>query len=434
MPHILFLFHRDFRLSDHKSLEFIQKELLKTHKDAKIIPLFFFTPEQVSSENKYRSLNSIQFMIQSLMELNAEFRKEGARLYCFYGSNLECIQHIYTLLQGDIQAFVETKDYTPFAKKREGDFRKWCMMNSIEYHNPEDIYLTNPGTITNASGRPFQKFTPFWEAARRKPVEKPVGKASLPWFKRQTAFPKEIHLVGMRKRLIPVENRNIHVRGGRSEGLRLLDSLPKKYDTERDIPSKQTSNLSAHNHFGTVSIREVFWAGRKTKIEEFLRQLYWRDFYGQIMDSFESLYGEEPFAFMKEPSSGWKTDRSTLEKWKQGKTGFPLVDAGMRQLNETGYIHNRARLVCASWLAKDMKIHWRWGEQYFAQKLVDYDVTQNMMNWIWVSSVLPFASAPFRRLDPEVQAKQFDALGIYRATWLGEKKTNITEEVSVNKG
>jgi deoxyribodipyrimidine photo-lyase len=419
MPHVLFLFHRDLRLQDHNSLKFIQTELLKTYKDAKIVPLFFFTPAQVSTENKYRSLNSIQFMISSLMELNADLRKEGSRLYCFYGSNLECISHVYSLLNGDVQALVETKDYTPFAKQRESDFRKWAMVHSVEYANPEDIYLTNPGSITNASGKPFQKFTPFWESARRRLVEKPTGPISLPWLKRQTAFPKETHLTAMRKKLVPMENRNLHVRGGRKEGLHLLDTLPTKYDTERDIPSKSTSNLSAHNHFGTVSIREVYWAGRKAKIEEFVRQLYWRDFYGQLMDSFESLYGEEPFAFMKDPSTGWKTDRAVLEKWMQGKTGHELVDAGMRQLNETGYIHNRARLVCASWLAKDQKIHWRWGERYFAQKLVDYDVTQNMMNWIWVSSVLPFASAPFRRLDPEVQAKQFDSLRIYRSTWLG---------------
>ena len=403
---------------DHNALHYIQSTLLKTYKDAKVVPLFFFTPEQVSTQNKLRSLNSIQFMIESLMELNAELRKEGTRLICMYGSNLECIQTIFQALDGDVVAMVETKDYTPFAKKRESDFRKWCMVHTIEYCNPEDIYLTNPGTITNATGKPFQKFTPFWEAARRKPVAKPTGQVNLPWFRRQTAFPKETHLVAMRKRLLPLENRLIHVKGGRREGLHLLDVLPKKYDTERDIPSKQTSNLSAHNHFGTVSIREVYWAGRKTKIEEFVRQLYWRDFYGQIMDAFESLYGEEPFAFMKEPATGWKTDRAVFEKWKQGKTGHELVDAGMKQLNQTGYIHNRVRLVCASWLAKDQKIHWRWGEQYFAQKLVDYDVTQNMMNWIWVSSVLPFASAPFRRLDPEVQAEQFDSLRQYRATWL----------------
>lgn len=421
MPHTLFLFHRDLRLHDHKSLQFI-RETIKGQKDTTVVPLFFFTPEQVSSENKYRSLNSIQFMLESLMELNAELRKEGTRLFVFYGTNLECIHHVYSCLKGDIKMLVETKDYTPFAKKRESEFRKWSIIHGVEYINPEDVYLTNPGTILNQSGKPFQKFTPFFEAARRRPVAKPEGIVSLPWFKRQSAFPKEMHLIAMRKRLIPMENRNIHVKGGRNEGLHLLNTLPTKYDIERDIPSKPTSNLSAHNHFGTVSIREVFWAGKKAKIEEFLRQLYWRDFYGHIMDAFMSLYGEDAFAFMKEPTTGWKTDRSVLEKWKQGKTGYELVDAGMRQLNETGFIHNRARLVCASWLAKDQKIHWRWGEQYFAQKLVDYDVTQNMMNWIWVSSVLPFASAPFRYLNPEVQAQKFDSSRVYRTTWLGEKE------------
>ena len=179
MPHILFLFHRDFRLEDHNALEYIHSTRLKTHKDAKVVPLFFFTPEQVSEQNKYRSLNSIQFMIESLMELNAELRKERSRLYCFYGTNLECIQHVFECLKGDAVALVETKDYTPFAKKRESDFRKWCMVNNLEYVNPEDIYLTNPGTITNATGKPFQKFTPFWETARRKPVAKPQGKANL---------------------------------------------------------------------------------------------------------------------------------------------------------------------------------------------------------------------------------------------------------------
>jgi deoxyribodipyrimidine photo-lyase len=422
MPHILFLFHRDFRLEDHTALDFIETTLLKKYEGAKVVPLFFFTPEQVSTQNKYRSLNSIQFMIQSLMELNADLRKEKSRLFCFYGSNLESIEHIYTVLKGDVVALVETKDYTPFAKQRESDFMKWSMVKNIEYFVPEDVYLTNPGTILNGTGKTFQKFTAFWETARKKTVPKPKGLVDLPWFTSQRVLPKEIHLIEMRKKLIPMENRQIHVSGGRKEGLHLLENLPKKYDTERDIPSKATSNLSAHNHFGTVSIREVYWAGRKANLQEFVRQLYWRDFYGHLMDSFEKLYGVHPFVFMKDPEAGWKSDKDILEKWKQGKTGHELVDAGMRQLNQTGFIHNRARLVCASWLAKDQKIHWRWGEQYFAQKLVDYDVTQNMMNWIWVSSVLPFASAPFRRLDPEVQEKRYDSLRLYRAKWLDSKE------------
>ena len=419
MSVLVYIFHRDFRLEDHNGLVFV-KELLKQpeYKDCKVLPLFVFTPEQVSEKNPYRSMNSIQFMIESLMELNTHLHQERTRLFCFYGSNLDILEKLRTSLSVPIQAICETKDYTPFAKKRESDFRQWCMLRGASYFAPEDVYLTNPGTVLTGSGKTFQKFTPFWETARKRPVAKPFGKVSLPWFTSRLALPGEVHLTAMRKKFVRYENLRLHVKGGRSEGVLLLKKLPGSYDKTRDFPSHPTSNLSAHNHFGTVSIREVYWAGRTKKIEEFVRQLYWRDFYGHIMNAFEDLYGVDPFQFMKEASPGWKTDRKAFERWCNGKTGHELVDAGMRQLNSTGYIHNRVRLVVASYLAKDERIHWRWGERYFATKLVDYDVTQNMMNWIWVSSVLPFASAPFRRLDPEVQAERIDELKQYRSKWL----------------
>jgi deoxyribodipyrimidine photo-lyase len=424
MSYILFLFHRDFRLADHKGLEFVERDLLPRFPDADVIPAFFFTPEQVTPKNKYRSLNSIQFMIQSLMELNQDLRKQKTRLFCFFGSNLDMVDHLHRISSNGLKAVVEVKDYTPFAKQRETDFRKWCMVHGVEYHCPEDIYITNPGTVLTGSKKTFQKFTPFYEAAQKKAVDKPTDTIRLPWIYHPSPMPKETHLTAMRKKLIPMENRNLHVKGGRKEGLWLCEHLPPKYDSERDVPAKQTSNLSAHNHYGTVSIREVYWAGRKFGLQEFVRQLYWRDFYGHIMDSFETLYDQDAFAFMHDPGVGWKTDTAAFQRWTQGRTGHELVDAGMRQLNETGYMHNRVRLVCSSYLAKDLKIHWRWGERYFAQKLVDYDVTQNMMNWIWVSSVLPFASAPFRRIDPERTAEQLDALKQYRSTWLEKGRGN----------
>ena len=414
MSHVIFIFHRDLRIVDHNALHFIKE----TYADKKVIPIFVFTPEQVTEKNKVRSLNSVQFMIQSLMDLNDELRAAGTRLHCFYGDNIEVLDNLSSYLKDDIAAVVETKDHTPYAKQREHNYRLWTTYKEIEFHAIEDVYLTEPGSVRTGSGKTFQKFTPFWTSARAREVPHPRGAESVKWHKQRTAFPGEVHLTAMRKKLVPVENRNVHVKGGRAEGLRLLKSLPHDYGKIHDIPSKSTSNLSAHNHFGTVSIREVFWAGKKIHIDEFIRQLYWRDFYGHIMNDFVTLYKMDPFEFMKDPAPGWKSDRAEFEKWCEGKTGHTLVDAGMKQLNETGYIHNRARLVAASYLAKELKIHWRWGEQYFAQKLVDYDVTQNMMNWIWVSSVLPFASAPFRRLDPEVQAKKFDAEEEYRNTWL----------------
>jgi deoxyribodipyrimidine photo-lyase len=155
---------------------------------------------------------------------------------------------------------------------------------------------------------------------------------------------------------------------------------------------------------------------------EFRRQLWWRDFYGHIMADFKTLYGVEPYEFQAStPAQSEKADQA-FKDWCAGTTGVPLVDAGMRQLLRTGYIHNRVRLAVASWLVKDSKVHWRRGERFFAQHLVDYDATQNMMNWIWVASVLPFASAPFRRIDAYKTAERFDPDGAYVKKWLEGKE------------
>jgi len=177
--------------------------------------------------------------------------------------------------------------------------------------------------------------------------------------------------------------------------------------------------LSAHNHYGTVSIREVYHAGKAIGLTAFVRQLWWRDFYGHIMADFETLYKIHPYEFQKEPPRPLSTrQEEDLKNWCLGTTGVPMVDAGIKELLTTGYMHNRVRLAVASWLVKDQKVHWRLGERFFAQHLVDYDATQNMMNWIWVASVLPFASAPFRKVDPYRTAEKFNAQGTYVKRWL----------------
>jgi deoxyribodipyrimidine photo-lyase len=228
-------------------------------------------------------------------------------------------------------------------------------------------------------------------------------------------------LASVAKRILGDENVKIHVDGGRKEGLALLKRLPDAYHQTHDIPSVPTSNLSAHHHFGTISIRETLAAAKSMPAaarQAFIRQLFWRDFYGNIMADFHGLYGMEATEFQ---SKGWTLSakkRKLFEDWKAGTTGKEMVDAGMRQLNTSGYMHNRMRLICSSYLVKDCGVHWRLGERYFADKLVDYDITQNMMNWIWVASELPFASAPFRRHDPEVGAERFNEDRSYRNLWL----------------
>lgn len=416
------LFHRDLRLVDNFSLE-VAKEY------GKILGVFVFTPEQVSEKNILRSTASIEFMIKSLRELEEEISKQGGKLYFGYGDTVEVLEQVKKRF--DFKALVETADYTPYAKKRSETLSDFCKRESIEYKLVHDSYLLEPGTIKNGSGKTFQKFTPFYEKARQKEIPEPKRAGKQPFTKlygsqtggtrgtRKTKkFSWQTSLEEMERKFVPEKNPNLAVKGGREEGLELLRNIPEGYAKTHDIPSIKTSLLSAHNHFGTVSIREVHKAGKGNTA--FIRQLWWRDFYGNIMADFETLYGVGAYEFQK---SQWEhpltqEKKEWLQRWKKGETGVRLVDAGMRQLLRTGWMHNRIRLVVASWLTKDMKIHWRHGERFFAQHLVDYDATQNMMNWIWVASELPFASAPFRKVSAEGTAAKFDPDETYVKEWL----------------
>lgn len=419
----LFLFHRDLRLVDHNGLEFAKE------KYGSILPVFIFTPEQVSEKNKLRSTHSIEFMINSLEELQEEIKKAGGKLLISYGDNVEVLQKILgSVSEGAIKAIVETADYTPYAKKRTGEISELAKKEGIEYHSVHDSYLLEPGTIKTGTGRTFQKFTPFYERARLKDIPAPRRPSKLPFYTRSITKAKgtrkirrssfEVSLEDMRRRFVPTPNPELAVKGGRKEGLELIKNIPTDYGKTHNFPSIPTSLLSAHNHFGTVSIREVHSGGKGNT--EFIRQLWWRDFYGNIMADFEELYGMGAYEFQKKEFEHPLTPvkKEWFDKWCRGETGVPLVDAGMRQMLRTGWMHNRVRLVVASWLTKDMKIHWRHGERFFAKHLVDYDPTQNMMNWIWVASELPFASAPFRKVSAEGTAEKFDPDEKYVKEWL----------------
>jgi deoxyribodipyrimidine photo-lyase len=432
---LIFLFHRDLRLVDHYGLEAAAKVAAKT--GAQILPVFIFTPEQVTEKNPLKSDPSVQFMLQSLKELSTELRQEHTRLILLFGETVKMIASLTEGLAtkgGEVVGLAETKDYTPYAKKREAALRAWCSEVSAQYITAHDLYLTEPGSIRTSTNKVFQKFTPYYEAARLVRIPHPRGLATTgataSWFRPSPqAYPHEITIAAATKKFLPHGLRSDHsstlaVKGGRAEGLALLRALPLNYDEIRDHPAQKTSMLSAHNHFGTISIREVYWAARAasaTRMEGFIRQLFWRDFHGALMDNFEELYGKDPYEFEGKASLRGKTDevaRRRFAAWKKGETGHPLVDAGIKQLLATGYMHNRVRLVVASYLVKDCHVYWRWGERFFAQHLVDYDPAQNMMNWINVSSLAPFGMAPFRRHDPEASAKRLDPENEYIDRWI----------------
>jgi deoxyribodipyrimidine photo-lyase len=452
---IVVLFHRDLRIVDHNTL----REAAAAAKGGSILPLFIFTPDQATEKNPLRSVNSVQFMLESLKDLQSAIAKDGGKLIFAYGETEAVLRSLHRRV--GFRAIYETADYTPYAKRRgaalaalakglktgfksPGDLKadEAPAAPAVEYVAVHDSYLLAPGTLKNAAGKTFQKFTPFYETARHRRIPMPhSGRVGVRWWRpgvqtkgpprratrRVARLPGEVTLEAMTRRLVPRPNAALAVHGGRTEGLRLLAELPRNYARIHDVPSERTSMLSAHNHFGTVSIREVHARGTALGLTEFVRQLWWRDFYGHIMADFETLYGVGAYEFQAKAPAQSERAKKAFRDWCAARTGVPLVDAGMRELLTTGYMHNRVRLVVASWLTKDMGVHWRLGERFFAKHLVDYDPAQNMMNWIWVASKLPFASAPFRRVDAYTTAKKFDPDGKYVAKWGGSKSAEGPE-------
>jgi deoxyribodipyrimidine photo-lyase len=226
--------------------------------------------------------------------------------------------------------------------------------------------------------------------------------------------------------------RQVHISGGRTEALHILEDLKrfKDYEKQRDIPAERgTTTLSAHHKFGTCSVRESYHAVARQlgKGHTLIRELYWRDFFTHIAYHFPHVFGHafyEDYEALK-----WSKDQEMFKRWSEGTTGFPIVDAGMRELNATGFMHNRVRMITASLLVKDLHIDWRWGEQYFAQKLVDYDPCVNNGNWQWVASTGCDHQPYFRVFNPWLQQRRFDGDCRYIKRWVPELRDTDVKDI-----
>jgi deoxyribodipyrimidine photo-lyase len=407
----LFIFHRDFRITDNIGLN------LANSKAKHIYPIFIFTPEQVTSTNKFKSDNAVQFMIESLEDLNAQIRKmSGGKLLTFYGHNLAVVGALIDAL--DIQLVCYNVDYSPYAMERDIELIHLCNKRGINIDFGHDYYLHPPGTITNGSGDTYQKFTPFYEASVRKKVDAPASSRKIHFASTNKSHPHSISLAAASHKFCKL-NPDILVHGGRDNGIkqmRIAAKNCKHYDKTHNDVEVPTSELSAYIKFGCVSIREVYKAF-STK-HGFIRQLFWRDFYANILFAFPHVLG----AALK-PSYNkikWHHNTSWFNAWTKGVTGFPIVDAGMRQLNATGYMHNRARLITASFLVKTLLISWEKGEQYFAQHLTDYDPASNNGNWQWVAGSGADSQPYFRIFNPWLQLKEYDPECEYVKHWIPE--------------
>jgi deoxyribodipyrimidine photo-lyase len=407
----LFIFRRDLRIVDNNGLNFLSTLC------ENIYTIFIFTPEQVGSGNKYKSDNAVQFMITSLQDLSSQIRGQGGQLVTFYGDNEKVIADCIKTWDINVVAF--NLDITPYARIRDDKIVKMCQKMKVYVTFDHDYYLHEPGTIKTGTGVPYQKFTPFYNTASKIKVQEPAKLKKLSFKSTNSQVANHITLDNAMKKFIGKENPDILVKGGRTEALKLLSRASKNiknYEATHNDLNTKTSELSASIKFGCVSIREVYKTLHiKTGL---IRQLYWRDFYANIMYEFPRVLGHS--LKPKYDKIKWHHNERWFKAWCDGQTGFPIIDAGMRQMNQTGYMHNRSRLIVASFLVKTLLIDWREGEKYFAQTLTDYSPENNNGNWQWISSSGADSQPFFRIFNPQRQGEEWDPKCEYIKKWVPE--------------
>ena len=412
----LFIFRRDLRTYDNTSLNMVKNKYPKSE----ILPIFIFNKKQIDeNENKYYSKNAAQFLFESLEEL--EFMN-----YYYTDNDISILDELYKKFKFDVISY--NKDYTPYAKKRDNEINLWARNKKIEIITAEDYTLHNIGEIMKDNKEPYLKFTPFYKKSILKKPRSLITNKTFNFIKDD----KSLSLSSLNS-IRPTANKFILVNGGRKNALVILEKLKSgkfnNYDNERDYPFlDKTTKLSAYIKFGCLSIREIYYTLPIT--HGIIRELYWHDFYAIITNYFPYVLNGQSF-IKKYQNIKWNNNNDLLEKWKNGLTGFPLIDAAMRQLKICGWMHNRCRMVVASFLVKNLLIDWRKGEEHFAKSLVDYDPSSNNGGWQWCASTGTDSQPYFRIFSPTLQMKKFDKDCEYIKKWVPELK-NISNKIILN--
>lgn len=409
----IFIFHRDLRKEDNLGL-------IKTLKESTIVyPIFIFTPEQVSDINKYKSDNSVQFMVNSLQELN-----KTLPISFFYNDTNKAIQELLNIKDLKINNVAYNKDFTPYSKKRDKLLEnlikeKYKNVSVKEY---DDITLNTMESCLKQDGNPYKIFTPYYNNAKKHKINKP-----LKWVTKYQVKCKIINNNTLEKinpsRFYKLNN-DVAVLGGRNEATNTLKNIKEwnNYNETRNNPKHNTTRLSAHLKFGTISVREAYhkFSSKLSQNNDLIKQLYWRDFYMTMINYFPDE--TKSYTNKKMNNIKWKVNKKNLQKWKDGITGIPIVDAGMREMNKTGFMHNRVRMIVATFLIYNLHIHWKEGERYFSKKLVDIDRSNNLGNWKWIAGIESYSNDYYKAMSMESQMVRFDPEGIYIKKWIPELK------------
>ena len=412
----VFWFRRDLRLEDNTGL---YKALTS---GTPVLPIFIFDSEIL--KELPRNDARVSFIHQQLRQMRNTLQEEyGASLALFHGKPVEVFQGL--LEQWQVSAVYTNRDYEPYAKERDAAVQALLETDGIPFHTFKDQVIFEKSEVVKGDGDPYVVYTPYmkkWKEvfAEAGEVEPTPSESKL----EHVISDKDLPYVSLED--IGFEQSSISV-----PDYDLGDDLISSYEKTRNIPARDgTSHLGPHLRFGTVSVRKALARARKAENETFWNELIWREFFMQILWHFPHTVDQ---AFKKKYDRiRWRNREEEFQRWKEGKTGYALVDAGMRQLNKTGYMHNRVRMLVASFLCKHLLIDWRWGEAYFAEKLLDYELSSNVGNWQWAAGSGVDAAPYFRIFNPMTQVDKFDKEKTYIRKWIPEYGTDSYPEKMVD--
>lgn len=406
MTHTLFWFRRDLRLTDNIGLF----EALKSNTN--VLPIFIFD-ENILNELDIDDAR-VQFIHESLNAINSELNTFNSSVLCLKGKPLDIWKQL--IKNYTIKSVYTNTDYEPYAKTRDTEVEALLTENNITFHSFKDHLIFEPHEVLKQDGNPYTVYTPF----KNKWLEHFKGVSLLTTLqfkslhKHTFNFPS-LESIGFKASTIIIKPFQLEQVG--------------KYEQFRDFPNKDIgSYLGPHLRFGTVSIREII-SELKPEDSTFLSELIWREFFTQILFHFPKVLHHNFRS--KYDDIAWRNNKAEFKLWCEGKTGYPMVDAGMRQLNKTGYMHNRVRMVTAAFLCKHLLIHWTWGEAYFAKHLLDYELASNNGNWQWSSGTGCDAAPYFRIFNPITQLEKFDKNLEYVKKWIPEFGTEAYPEPMV---
>ena len=413
----IFWFRRDLRLDDNVGF----LEALKG--DCPVLPIFIFDEEILSKlpEDDAR----ITFIHDTLQTMRNELQKEhNSSLAMYYGKPIDILKNLTE--EYEVMSLYTNRDYEPYAKERDEKVSEFLNENNIEFKTFKDQVIFEKSEIVKGDGDPYVVYTPYknkWQEQFDVDQDLKIHYTSqyLSNLISNSRLPNlSLNDIGFKKSDIEIPDYDV------------TPTLIDNYEDTHNFPAKEngTSHLGPHLRFGTVSVRKMMKKAIAENNKVFWSELIWREFFMTILYHFPHTVDKAFRA--KYDRIEWRNNEAEFEKWKKGETGYLLVDAGMRQLNATGYMHNRVRMLVASFLCKHLLIDWRWGETYFAEKLLDYEMSSNVGNWQWAAGSGVDAAPYFRIFNPMTQVDKFDKDKKYIKTWILEYGTDDYPEKIVD--